>query len=134
MTIAAKWFIDFSSGIPAYRQIINYIYTAIGDGVLQEGERLPTIKELTEQLNVNPNTITRAYRELDLKGVITRKRGTGSFISMSLIEPPKLTAKQTKTKLDELFGRMIAEAKDKGIMENQLMEYMQQRMKEQGQG
>ena len=132
MAIAAKWSIDFSSGIPAYRQIINYIYAAIADGTLQEGERLPTVKELTEQLNVNPNTITRAYRELDLKGVITRKRGTGSFISISQAKAPKLTVKQTKTKLDELFGRMIAEAKDKGIMEDQLMKYMQERMKDYG--
>jgi len=132
MAIAAKWSIDFSSGIPAYRQIINYINTAIGNGTLQKGDRLPTVKELTEQLNVNPNTISRAYRELDLKGVITRKRGTGSFISISQAAAPRLTAKQTKTKLDELFGRMIAEAKDKGIMEDELIEYLQERMKEQG--
>ncbi|MCF7975052.1 MAG: GntR family transcriptional regulator [Phycisphaerae bacterium] len=128
MSIAANWFIDFSSGIPVYKQIINTIYTAVSTGKLREGDRLPTIKELTLQLNVNPNTIAKAYRELDLKGVITSKRGNGSFISESPLEVPKLSAKQRKAKLEALFGRVIAEAQVEGIGESELLRHIQERI------
>ena len=128
MAIAANWSIDFSSGIPVYKQIINTIYTAVSDGKLTKGDRLPTIKELTHQLNVNPNTIAKAYRELDLKGVITSKRGNGSFISESPLEAPKLSAKQRKVKLEGLFGRVIAEASVEGIGESELLRFIQERI------
>ena len=64
MAMTANWSIDFSSGIPVYKQIINTICTAVSSGKLRQGEKLPTIKELTQQLNVNPNTVAKAYREL----------------------------------------------------------------------
>jgi len=130
MAIAANWSIDFSSGIPVYKQIINTIYTAVSSGKLREGDRLPTIKELTHQLNVNPNTIAKAYRELDLKGVITSKRGNGSFISESPLEVPKLSAKQRKAKLEGLLSRVIAEAKVEGVGEHELLRYIQERIEE----
>jgi len=128
MAIAANWSIDFSSGIPVYRQIINYVSTAVSSGTLSKGERLPTIKELTAQLNVNPNTVAKAYRELDLKGVITSKRGNGSFISESLQDIPKLNARQRRAKLEGLFSRVLAEAKHEGIGEQELLHYVQERI------
>ena len=130
MAIAANWSIDFSSGIPVYKQIINYVYTAVSSGTLSRGERLPTINELTHQLNVNPNTIAKAYRELDLKGVITSKRGNGSFISESPLDIPKLSARQRRAKLEGLFGRVLAEAKLEGIGEQELLHYVQERIDE----
>jgi GntR family transcriptional regulator len=130
MAIAANWSIDFSSGIPVYKQIINTIYTAVSSGTLRQGERLPTIKELTRQLNVNPNTIAKAYRELDLKGVITSKRGNGSFVSESTLDVPKLSPRQRRAKLEGLFGRVIAEAKLEGIGERKLLCYVQERIEE----
>ena len=68
MTTFPDWTIDFSSGIPAYRQIMNLLFFEMGKGTLREGDRLPTIKELAERLKVNPNTVAKAYREMDLKG------------------------------------------------------------------
>jgi GntR family transcriptional regulator len=127
-----KWSIDFSSGVHVYKQIINYIYAAIGNGELKEDDKLPTIKELAEQLNVNPNTVAKAYRELELKGVIAGKRGNGSFISAAQKNLVKLTAKDKDSKLRNLFGRVIAEAKSEGIMEKELMEYILDRRKEYG--
>jgi GntR family transcriptional regulator len=128
MAIAVNWSIDFSSGIPVYRQIINYVSTAVSSGTLSKGERLPTIKELTAQLNVNPNTVAKAYRELDLKGVITSKRGNGSFVSESPMDIPKLSAKQRRARLEGLFGRILAEAKLEGIGEQELLHYVQERI------
>ena len=130
MSTTANWSIDFSSGIPVYKQIINAVCTAVSSGTLKKGERLPTIKELTAQLNVNPNTIAKAYRELDLKGVITSKRGNGSFISDEPLDMPKLSAKQRRAKLEGLFGRVLAEAQLEGIGEQELLHYVQERIEE----
>lgn len=132
METIKKWSIDFSSGVHVYKQIINYIYAAIGNGELQEGDKLPTIKELSEQLNVNPNTIAKAYRELELKGVIASKRGNGSFISAPQTKAIKLTVKERDSRLHNLFGRIITEAKGYGIMEDELIEYILDRRKEYG--
>jgi len=129
METTKKWSIDFSSGVHVYKQIINYIYAAIGNGELKEDDKLPTIKELAEQLNVNPNTVAKAYRELELKGVIASKRGNGSFISAPQTKSPKLTVKDRDSKLHKLFGRIMAEAKGYGIKEDELMEYILDRRK-----
>jgi GntR family transcriptional regulator len=123
--------IEFSSGIPVYRQIINAIYAEIGRGSLREGDRLPTIKDLTAQLGVNPNTVVKAYRELDLKGIIASRRGDGSFVSAVLGNAQGgLKRDEKKRKLDEMFGRIIAEAKSLGITERELVAHVAERMKE----
>jgi len=129
MEITTKWSIDFSSGVHVYKQIINCINAAIGNGEFKEDDKLPTIKELAGQLNINPNTVAKAYRELELKGVIVGKRGNGSFISASQKKAVKLTAEDKDSKLRNLLGRMIAEAKSEGIMEDELIEYISDRRK-----
>ncbi len=123
-----SWTIDFASGIPVYKQIINFICMAVSSGQLKQGERLPTIKELTKRLNVNPNTVAKAYRELDLKEIITSKRGNGSFISETARQRPRPSARQRKAILEGLFGRLIAEAHEEGIHESELLHYVQERM------
>jgi GntR family transcriptional regulator len=124
-----NWALEFSSGIPVYRQIINLLTYEIGRGGLREGDRLPTIKELAEQFEINPNTVAKAYRELDLKGVIASRRGDGSFVSA--VEPGKpLTQKRRAAKLDELVGRLVAEAKAYGISEGELTKRVLERMQE----
>lgn len=129
MEAISKWSIDFSSGVHVYKQIINNIYEAIGNGDLKEGDKLPTIKELSGQLQVNPNTIAKSYRELELKGVIASKRGNGSFISAHQTETVTLTDEEKETRLNNLFSRVIAEAKNEGISENELMDYILSRRK-----
>ena len=124
METVSKWTVDFSSGVHIYKQIINIIYTAIGTGELREGDKLPTIKELSEQLEVNPNTIAKSYRELELKGVIASKRGNGSFISENQSKTVTLTDEEKETRLNNLFSRVIAEAKNEGITEDELMNYI----------
>src|SRR5258705_13396416 len=104
MAAFADWAIDFSSGIAVSRQIENFLYADIGRGRLREGDRLPTIKDLAERFQINPNTVARAYRELDLKGIIASRRGDGSFVSSTHRSVPKLTAQQRRAKLDEVLG------------------------------
>jgi GntR family transcriptional regulator len=127
MSLASTLKIEFASGIPVYRQIVNFVSSEIGKGGLRAGDRLPTIRELTECLGVNPNTIAKAYRELDLRGVITSRRGDGSFVAASPVTQERFTAQQKKAKLDELLGRMIAEAKGFGITENELVKHITER-------
>ena len=129
MDATLNWTVDFSSGVHVYKQIINIIYSAIGNGELSEGDKLPTIKELAEQLAVNPNTIAKSYRELELKGVIASKRGNGSFISSNQSKTVALTDEEKETRLNNLFSRVIAEAKNEGITEDELMDYILSRRK-----
>ncbi|MCE5230526.1 GntR family transcriptional regulator [bacterium] len=126
----ADWTIDFSSGIPVYRQIVNLLFFEIGRGTLREGDRLPTIKELAERLKINPNTVAKAYRELDLKGIIAGRRGDGSFVAALTNGTVRLTRAQKTAKLDELFGRVVAEAKAYGITEREILDHVTERMHE----
>lgn len=132
MTSFADWHLDFSSGIPVYRQIVNLLYFEIGRGTMREGDRLPTIKELAERFNINPNTVAKAYREMDLKGVITSRRGDGSFVAALTSQPARLSKPQRKAKLDELFGRVIAEGKACGISESEILDHIRERIAEDG--
>ena len=125
-----NWKLEFASGIPVYRQIENLLYFAIGNGSLREGDRLPTIKELADHFKINPNTVAKAYRELDLKGVIAGRRGDGSFVSAQTVPARPLSAKQKKEKLDVLLGRVIAEVKSCGITEEELLRHIKERMEE----
>ena len=127
MEAALKWTVDFSSGVHVYKQIINIIYAAIGNGELKEGDKLPTIKELAGKLEVNPNTIAKSYRELELKGVIASKRGNGSFISGNQQNAGTLTDEEKEIRLNNLFSRVIAEANNEGITEDELMDYILKR-------
>jgi GntR family transcriptional regulator len=120
------WTIEFHSGIPVYKQIINHVNAAITEGALKEGDQLPTIRTLCEKLKVNPNTVAKAYRELELKGVIGSQRGTGCFVA-----PPqdqvKLSAKEKKARIQQLFSRMTSEARSQGIPLEDLINHIHQR-------
>lgn len=73
--------ISESEGIPIYLQIVNQVKLLVSSGRLQPNEELPSIRALAERLLINPNTVARAYRELENAGIVTKKRTTGSFIS-----------------------------------------------------
>lgn len=124
MIAFTTWTIEFSSGLPVYRQIMNLLYAEIGRGRLREGDRLPTIKELAEKFSINPNTVAKAYRELDLRGVIEGRRGDGSFVSACPRPLAQLTAEQRRAKLDEVLGRLVAEAKAYGITEEDILRHI----------
>ena len=73
--------IDTGSGVPFYRQIIDQILLRIASGQLRPGDRLSTVRQQAIALKVNPNTVARAYRELEIRGVVTTQRGTGTFVA-----------------------------------------------------
>ncbi len=71
---------DFRDSRPLYEQIISQILQQINSGILQEGDRLPSVREMASSLSINPNTIQRAYRELESSGRIVSLPGKGSFV------------------------------------------------------
>ncbi|MBP0459366.1 GntR family transcriptional regulator [Streptomyces montanisoli] len=79
--------IDRHSGVATYQQLINQVKTALRLGVLQPGDQLPTARQVVEQTAVNPNTVLRAYRELEREGLVDPRPGKGTFVRRSLARP-----------------------------------------------
>jgi len=76
-----KFLLDYSSGVPIYRQIIDQIRFGIASGQLKLGEQLPTVRALAVDLKVNLNTVSKAYKELEIKNILETQQGTGTFIN-----------------------------------------------------
>jgi GntR family transcriptional regulator len=122
------WAIEFNSGIPVYKQIINHVCAALAAGALKEGDRLPTLRQLHEQLEVNPNTVAKAYRELELKGLIASERGNGSFVTAGA-QAVKLPQAERRELVRSFYQRMLAEATHCGLSEDDLVNYIIERQK-----
>ena len=73
--------LDQRSGVPAYRQIIDQVLGGIAAGTLHPGDQLPTVRQLAVDLAINPNTVVRAYRELEIREVLATQQGTGTFLT-----------------------------------------------------
>ncbi|HUD45857.1 MAG TPA: GntR family transcriptional regulator [Candidatus Baltobacteraceae bacterium] len=121
-----QWLVEYNSGIPVYRQIINQTRTAVAAGRFKPGDQLPTIRALSERLNVNPNTVAKAYRELELMGIIVSERGSGSFIQA---QPPAPApdASEKKATLKNLYYRLLADAASSGLTESELLGFIKEK-------
>ncbi len=125
-----QWRIEYNSGIPVYRQIINQARAAVAAGSFTPGDQLPTIRALSEHLNVNPNTVAKAYRELEWEGVIVSERGSGSFVQAPTArtgQPSKPDAKEKEAKLQTLYNRLLSEAAGSGLSESELLNFIKER-------
>ncbi len=79
-----EFYIDARSGVPPYLQLIQQVRRALKLGLLFEGDQLPTVKEVVSRLAINPNTVSKAYRELEHEGLVTARIGVGTFVAKSL--------------------------------------------------
>ncbi len=109
--------LDTASGVPFYRQIIRRIADAVLAGTLPPGTRLPTIRSLAIQLKINPNTIAKAYAELELRGIVTTQVGSGTFISENTPEPAQA---ERDTLLQNLLRRTVLEFAALGIQKDEI--------------
>jgi GntR family transcriptional regulator len=107
-----------ASGAPVYRQIIQQVEHAILGGKLQPGDRLPTIRALAVALKANPNTIARAYNEMEIRGLVSTQVGSGTYIS----EAKTGAEDERKKKIDEAAGRFIREMYTLGVSSNEIEE------------
>ncbi len=104
--------ISNSSGVPFYRQIVNQVVYGVANGVLKPGERLPTVRQLAVDLQVNLNTIVKAYNELEIRGVLNTQQGTGTFIAEN--QEPVDPAEQEKG-LERLCAHFLDEVAALGV-------------------
>jgi GntR family transcriptional regulator len=124
--LSEQWTLEFHSGIPVYKQIIHHVQAAVAAGRLAPGDQLPTIRALHEKLGVNPNTVAKAYRELQHLGVISAEHGSGCYVApLSSPKAPALSARQKKATLQNLCTRFAAEARGHGISFDELVAQLQ---------
>jgi GntR family transcriptional regulator len=112
-----------SSGVPVYLQIIEQVKHAIATGGVNAGEQLPSVRQMAEDLLINPNTVARAYRELEQEGIIELKHGAGAFISESIAPPSKSIHKAqavVKSAIEQLASFNLAEEEIRRLIENEL--------------
>lgn len=122
------WFhIDPSSGTPIYRQIVDQVRQAVASGVLRPGDKLPSVRELAVELAVNPNTIAKAYQELEREGAIETPRGKGSFVAD---QPPQRSEAERLREFGETVDRLVAEAYRLQIPAEQVVQLIREKLTE----
>ncbi len=104
--------LDHHSGVPIYRQIISQILYAIARAELPAGAQLPTVRQLAVDLSVNPNTIIKAYKELEIRGNLETQQGTGTFISSA---PVQISADERRRIIAGLCRDLVGRAGAYGI-------------------
>lgn len=116
--------IQAASGTPIYVQIVNQVKYLVGSGRLEAGEELPAIRALAEQLVINPNTVARAYLELERSGVVVKRHGSGTYVADS---PPTIGRAQRQKILGERVDALLAEARHLGVTLDELVELINAR-------
>jgi GntR family transcriptional regulator len=114
--------LDTHSGVPVYRQIIDQVTGGMAAGALAAGDQLPTVRQLAVDLSINPNTVIRAYRELEIRGVLETQQGTGTFISQ---QKPQRDDGDRQRRLGQLVGEFVARAGSAGFTVEELLEQLQ---------
>ena len=115
--------LDLASGVPAYRQIIDQILGAIASGTLRGGDQLPTVRQLAVDLSVNPNTVVRAYRELEIREILTTQQGIGTFVTT---QPVPVDEAVRQRQLDQLIGDLLARAGAAGLRSDEIVTRLQE--------
>jgi len=108
-----------TSGVPAYRQIFQQVEQALRMGMLQPGDQLPTVKEVVAEVTINPNTVTKAYRELEHAGLVEGRQGVGTFV----LRRPKGPPPEEQVRLARGLARWVETARACGF-DDQAMEAM----------
>lgn len=116
--------LDPKSGVPFYRQIMDQIRFGVATGQLKAGEQLPTVRSLAVQLSVNPNTISKVYRELEIRKILETQQGTGTFIGSETVRIP---ARERRRKLNEIADEFVTIAGTYGITVQDLIEELRSR-------
>ena len=116
--------ISSHDGVPIYLQIVNQVKYLVASGRLEAGAELPPIRTLAEQLLINPNTVARAYRELEQAGIVTKRRTAGTYVS----DTTSPLARRERLKIvTERIDALLAEARQMNIDTEALIELMQER-------
>src|ERR1700687_3793842 len=121
MALSFQFALDPRSGVPVYRQIIDQVLGGIASGKLRAGDQLPTRRQLAVDLSINPNTVVRAYRELELGGLLETHQGTGTFISAQKLRGGEA---ERERQLAQIVGNCVARAGAAGFTVEDLIEQL----------
>jgi GntR family transcriptional regulator len=119
------------SGEPIYRQLVRQITHAITTGTLKPGDRLPTVRSLASDMVINPNTVARAYRELERAGMVEGGPRKGTFVKYA---PPALLLQERRKRLQPYIDNLIAESRVLGFTAEELLDLLEKRLGESGDG
>jgi GntR family transcriptional regulator len=114
--------LDLRSGVPVYRQLIDQVTAGMATKALSPGDQLPTVRQVAVDLSINPNTVIRAYRELEIRGVLETQQGTGTFISHKKVERNEA---ERQRQLSQLAGEFVARAGAAGFTVQELLRELQ---------
>lgn len=121
--------LDLRSGVPVYRQIIDQVMGGMAAGTLAGGDQLPTVRQVAVDLSINPNTVMRAYRELEIRGVLETQQGTGTFIGHRKVKRDDV---ERQRRLNQLVGEFVARAGSAGFTIEDLLERLHDTQNEAG--
>ena len=114
-----EFMLDLHSGVPVYRQIVDQVRSGMAAGTLEAGDQLPTVRQLAVDLEINPNTVMRSYRELELGGFLETHQGTGTFIANKKVER---NSAERERLLSQIAGESAARAGAAGFSVEDLIE------------
>ncbi len=115
--------LDLHSGVPVYRQLIDQIMGGMAAGALGTGDQLPTVRQVAVDLEINPNTVSRAYRELEIRGVLDTQQGSGTFIGSQRVKRDEVEHRRV---LDQLISEFVARAGASGFTVRELIEQLKE--------
>jgi GntR family transcriptional regulator len=118
--------IDIKSGVPFYRQIIDQVKAAMATESIGPGDRLPTVRQLAVDLSINPNTVSRAYTELELTGLVETQMGSGTFVGSRPVERNDVERRRI---LDQLCQEFLSRVSTHGFTLEEVLENLEQRRK-----
>jgi len=116
--------INVADGVPIYRQIFNQVKYLVASRLLQPGDELPPIRTLALQLKVTPNTIVKAYHELEIAGVVQKRQGSGTFVSE---ERPQLALRERRRVIEQRIDTLLAEAHQLNFTTDDLLRLVRER-------
>jgi len=120
---AFEFALDLHTGVPVYRQLMDQVRAALASGTLAAGDQLPTVRQLAVDLAINPNTVMRAYRELELGGLLETHQGTGTFIANKKVEKPSA---ERERQLSQMASEFAARAGAAGFTIEDLMDRLRE--------
>ena len=120
---AFQFRLDAHSGVPVYRQIIDQVMGGIAGGRLTGGDQLPTVRQLAVDLAVNPNTVVRAYREMEIRGVLDTQQGMGTFISHLKVQRDEVERRRL---LSQIVADFVSRAGAAGFTVAELVDQLQE--------
>ena len=118
---AFRFRLDLASGMPVYRQIIDQVLGGIAAGTLEPGAQLPTVRQVAVDLAINPNTVSRAYRELEIRGVLETQQGTGTFVGKQKIKRDDV---ERRRRLSQIVSEFVSRAGAAGFTVAELIEQL----------